>query len=280
MESNSDCILPNITIVVGAPRSGTTLLDGLLCAGENSYPMLPECTYITQIINHYHDFLNYSDPQRFAAYAIDEVTLSGMYERMVKDMLATVFSHFKGMPYQNLVLKDPMLTLLIDLIPKFFGSQSKVVYIVRDPRSVIASMLKVEQLKKRALTNEEIPPLNGKSSSEWFKNLASEIFNFYWRAHSAQLFKDGMVHTVRFENIVSRDDAEFKSIEQFLGYSIGREGFGKVYFDFDRHDATFSENYGKAIQVPVSDFRKVLNNGQISEIEAMFAGYNLTYKWW
>jgi len=45
--------------------------------------MLPECTYITQIIQHFHNLLHSSDPQRFAAYAIDESTFAGMYCAML-----------------------------------------------------------------------------------------------------------------------------------------------------------------------------------------------------
>ena len=68
------CIRKNITnvLMIGAPRSGTMLLAGLLSAGKEASPMLPESTYFTQIIQHCHSFPHYSDPQRFAAYAIDE----------------------------------------------------------------------------------------------------------------------------------------------------------------------------------------------------------------
>jgi len=48
-------------LVIGAPRSGTSLLAGLLSAGEEASSMLPECTYITQIIQHFYNPLNYSD---------------------------------------------------------------------------------------------------------------------------------------------------------------------------------------------------------------------------
>lgn len=136
-------------LVIGAPRSGTTLLAGLLSADDQASPMLPECTYITQIIQHFHNLLHYSDPQRFAAYAIDEPTLVGMYRGMVDSMLKTVQSHFNEIDYRYLILKDPELTQLIDLIPRFFGEDSKTVCVVRDPRAVIASMLEVENKKKK-----------------------------------------------------------------------------------------------------------------------------------
>ncbi|MGB5157414.1 MAG: sulfotransferase [Desulfobacterales bacterium] len=279
-------IAPNNVLVIGAPRSGTTLVGGLLCAGDRSFPMLPECTYITQIVRHFHDFLHYSDPQRFVAYAIDEATLSGIYARMVQDMLATVLSHFQGMPYQHLILKDPELTLLVDLIPRFFGECSKVVCVVRDPRAVIASMVKVERVKRSAVWRELRQLPNWRTLSgilQQFareRSIADDMFNYYWRVHSSELYKRGAVHIVRYENIVARDEKEFQRLEAFLCFPVGREGFGKVHFDFDRQDATYSENYGKSIQVPTTDFNHILSKQQISKIQHRFAGYNALYKWW
>lgn len=273
-------------LVIGAPRSGTTLLAGLLSAGEEASPMLPECTYITQIIRHFHDFLHYSDPQRFAAYAIDESTLAGIYHTMVDSMLATVQSHFKKIDYHYLILKDPELTLLVDLIPRFFGEDSKTVCVVRDPRAVIASMVKVEKVKRSAIWRELRQSPNRRTMFAMVQQLIRErlmigdFFNYYWRVHSSELFKRGGVHIVRYENIVARDEEEFQRLETFLGFSVGREGFGKVHFDFDRQDATYSTNYGKSIQSPTTDFRRILNQLQIIKIEKMFIHYNATYNWW
>jgi hypothetical protein len=273
-------------LVIGAPRSGTTLLAGLLSAGREAAPMLPECTYITQIIQHFHNFLHYSDPQRFAAYAIDEPTLSGMYRAMVDSMLSTVQSHFKGIDYRYLILKDPELTHLIDLIPRFFGEDSKIVCVVRDPRAVIASMVKIERPKRSAAWRELRRSANRRTASNMLQELfrerqiADDMLNYYRKAHSSELYKRGAVHIVRYENIVARDEEEFRRLDAFLGFAVGREGFGKVHFDFDRQDPTYSENYGKSIQAPTTDFRRILSGGQISRIENMFVDHNAIYKWW
>lgn len=252
--------------------------------------MLPECTYITQIIQHFYNFLHFSDPQRFAAYAIDEPTLAGMYRIMVDSMLSTVQTHFKGFDYHYLILKDPELTLLTDLIPCFFGEQSKVVCVVRDPRAVIASVVKVERLKRlkrlavwrksRQSLKWRLVPGTQEHQQTWERQIAADMFNYYWRAHSAELNIRGGVHIVRYENIVARNEEEFQRLEAFLGFSVGREGFGKMHFDFDRQDATYSANYGKTIQASTKDFRRILRHRQIIKIEQMFAGYNAIYKWW
>lgn len=279
-------LVPNNVIVIGAPRSGTTLVGGLLCEGDQSFPMLPECTYITQIIDKYYNFLHYSDAQRFAAYAINEETLSRIFENMVQRLLSTVLSHFDGMPYQYLVLKDPELTLHVDLIPRFFGNRSKVVCVVRDPRAVVASLVKVERLKRSSVWDEFRKSCNLRTLSNMMQHFVNErlitanIFNYFLRVHSSNMNNQKAVHFVRFENIISHDEAEFQKLETFLGFSVGREGFGKVHFDFDRKDATYSENYGKAIQAPTTNYKSTLNKFHILKIERLFAMYNKIYNWW
>lgn len=273
-------------LLIGAPRSGTTLLAGLLSNDKEASPMLPECTYITQIIQHFHNFLHYSDPQRFAAYAIDESTLGRMYRGMVDSMLATVQSHFNEIDYRYLILKDPELTPLIDLIPYFFGEDSKTVCVVRDPRAVIASMIEVERKKKRQFWLACIKAPNWDTANDFVsqifreRRLISDFYSYYWRVQESQLYKRQAVHIVCYEKIVAHDEDEFRRLEGYLGFSVGREGFGKVHFDFDRADPTFSAGYGGMIQVTSTDFRKKLTRRQIKNIEMIFAGMNAIYGWW
>jgi len=276
----------NNVLVIGAPRSGTTLLAGLLSAGKEASPMLPECTCITQVIQQFHNILHYSDPQRFAAYAINESVLSRMYRAMVDSMLDTVRSHFKDIDYRYLILKDPELSQLIDYIPTFFGEDSKTVCVVRDPRAVIASMLKIERKRKsdlwsawrkmpsRVIANDIVNQLFRE------RRLISDFFMYYWRVHDSQLRKRGGVHLVSFEKIMARDENEFKTLEAYLGFPIGREGFGRVHFDFDRADPTFSSGYGKSIQDTTPDFRTILTYRQVRKIKSAYSGLNEIYGWW
>ena len=248
--------------------------------------MLPECTYITQIIQHFHNLLHYSDPQRFAAYAIDESNLAGMYRAMVDSMLATVQSHFKEIDYRYLILKDPELTQFIDLIPSFFGENSKTVCVVRDPRAVIASMVEVNRKKKINVRSAWLKTPSWTTTNEFVnqvfqeRRLINDFFVYYWRVQESQLYKRGAVHIVRYEKIVARDEDEFKRLEEYLGFSIGREGFGKVHFGFDRTSPTYSAGYGGKIQATGNDFKDKLTHRQIKKIEAVFSGMNAIYGWW
>jgi hypothetical protein len=88
------------------------------------------------------------------------------------------------------------------------------------------------------------------------------------------------VHIVRYEKIVAHEEDQFRRLEEYLGFTIGREGFGKVHFDFDRADPTYSAGYGRPIQATSTDFRKKLTHRQIKKIEAIFEGMNAIYGWW
>lgn len=261
------CNFPfNITFCIGAPRSGTTLLSSLLSEGQNCAPMLPECTFITQLVQHYYNIINYSDGQRYAAYAISPQHLAGIYSASINKMVCTAAGHFQDVPFNYLILKDPELTLYVDLIPVFFGENCKVVCIIRNPIDVIASFIKVH-IEKGENVDEAV--------------IVNQVFNYYWVVHQSKLAANGLIFFVRFENIVQRNEDEFVGLESYLGYSIGRQGFGKVAFDFDRSDKTYSDNYGKPINSKtLSRASFVLSEECVNNIKTVFSGYNITYKWW
>jgi hypothetical protein len=273
-------------LVIGAPRSGTTLLAGLLSAGKDASPMLPECTHITQVIQQCHNILHYSDPPRFAAYAINETVLVGMYRGMVNAMLDTVRSQIKDIAYRYLILKDPELSQLIDWIPTFFGEESKTICVVRDPRAVIASMLTIERRRRRDLWCAWRKTPNHFLAHDLVnqvfreRRLISDFFMYYWKVQDSRLRKSGAAHVVSFERIMARDEDEFKRLEVYLGFAVGREGFGKIHFDFDRADPTFSDGYGRQIQETATDFKTVLTYLQIRKIKTAYSGLNEVYGWW
>ncbi|MGZ8257341.1 MAG: sulfotransferase family protein [Gallionella sp.] len=275
-------------VVIGAPRSGTTLVAGLLSFDKRVAPSLPECTYVTQLIQHFYNFLHYSDKPRFMAYAINEETLKHIYLQSVNAMLGTVKSHFKSDDYQYLILKDPELTLLTEYIPDFFGADCKVICCVRDPRAVIASMWRVEEKKRYACwrTLLKRPSVSGLfeliSQIKQQYTLPSNFFSYYWKMHSSALFAAGKIHVVRYEKIIAQDEVEFQKLEIFLGLPISRHGFGDVPFGFNENDPTHSSGWGEGAKLhnTKTDFRHTLSARQIKKIEKIYAGYNAIYQWW
>jgi len=252
-----------LTFCIGAPRSGTTLLSSLLSEGPTAFPMLPECTFITRLIQYYHDLVNYSDKARFQAYAVSNEHLATIFEPSIEKFVLTAQSHFKDFSHKNLVLKDPDLSIYVDYISRFFENP-KVICAIRDPRAVIASFLEVR---------------NRQGAKETLDSLVALVYNYYWRVSQSTMAQQGKIHFVRFERIIALDEQEFSVLENYLGYKIGRTGFQKTSFTIDRSDPTYSDNYGnpiKSSQVKPT----ALSDDERTRIQEAFAGYNQIYKWW
>ncbi|WP_196482782.1 sulfotransferase family protein [Burkholderia stagnalis] len=252
-----------ITFCVGAPRSGTTLVNSLMCEGDSAFPALPECTYITSIIRLFHDIVEYSDRPRFDAFAKSKETLAHTFSPSIEGLLKIARNNFQHLKAAQLVLKDPELTLYLDVLPTFFD-QFKTVCVVRDPRYVVASLGKALSKQNRHLSLEE---------------LIAVTYNYYWRASESNLAKSGKIHFVRYEKIVGKDENEFRALERYLGYTVGRSGFGKLFFKFDLSDATHSDNYGKPI-IQSNESAPTLTEEQSLRVQQAFVGYNNIYNWW
>lgn len=277
--------IPKI-LILGAPRSGTTLINGIICNNNCTYPQLPECTYITQLIKHCNDFILFSDSARFNAYGKDAKTLVSHYQVLVDSLINNALMSFEYESSKWLVMKDPELTLLPDEIHKFFGSASKVVGVVRDPRNVIVSFRNVLHKKRASLFNTFLKNLDFNSFSKISESLIERklliesVFNYYWRLHNSDLYKSGGVHIVKYENILSKDEKEFKNLEKYLGFDLDNTGFGTPLYEFDPNDYTYSSNYGKSIAQPNSDYKKSLSRTLARKIENVFSGLNNVYNWW
>ncbi len=264
--------MKNIILIIGAPRSGTTLLSGLVTGNDECFPNIPECTFLTQIIEHYFNIVNYSDQERFRVFAQDKDTLKEVYKRHINNMLSIILNQFEEPEYKYLILKDPELTTYIDLIPDFFHNTNKIIFIVRDPRAIVSSMLKVELKKENSL--------NELNKNELIEKISKNIFNYYYIVHQSKMYKDNQLCIINYENIINNENNEFLKLEEFIGYKISRRPFERNYFSFDQNDPTYSKNYGKSIIKVESDFRDILSIDSIKLIEDMFSGYNLQYHWW
>lgn len=273
-------------LVIGAPRSGTTLVAGLLSSDERVCPMLPECSFMTQVIAQYFSILHFSDPGRFAVYATSETRLTEMYQPLIRSMLETVSKQFDDTKYQYLVLKDPELTQYVDLIPKFFGADSKIVHVVRDPRAVIASMLSVEKKKKRKARQALTQEFSLQNLAEYLKALyrpmviVRKFYGYYSAVHESGLKQQGKLLSVSYEKIIRRDEAEFRRLEDYLGFRVSRVGFEKIYVDFDRADPTYSAGYGKGIQSDKDIGTNKPSWFQNREVRKLFSELNRQYLWW
>lgn len=238
-------------------------MGSLLSEEISAFPMLPECTFITRLIRQFHDIIEYADRPRFQAYAKTKQDLVNVFAPAIHGFVGNALSHFPHLDAEQLVLKDPELTLYLDCLPDFF-EDFKAVCVVRDPRKVIASMRTVFEKQGRQLK---------------FEDLVGLMFNYYWRASESRLAKSGAVHFVHFDKILNNDPVEFNALESFLGYRVGRRGFGKTFFGLDQNDATYSDNYGRPMEAR-TESSYALSSQESLRVQEVFSGYNGTFRWW
>jgi len=121
-------------------RSGTTLLQRMLCASQGAHPFTEECQFLTALIGFVvawrerfewlEDF--YGTPEGYETYA----------RATVDAFLRASFETQR--PARTIVLKNPELTVHFPRLADWYD-KAKFLIIVRDPRDTIASILDVAQ---------------------------------------------------------------------------------------------------------------------------------------
>ncbi|MCG5247995.1 sulfotransferase family protein [Methylorubrum extorquens] len=128
-----------IVFVGGAPRTGTTLLQALICTSPRSNAYVGECSYLTAFIEPYHRALGLWEIHT-KYYFCDVNAMCEFHGKIIMEILSQFRRHFGEV--NMLVLKDPCLTssfhILCYLLP-----EAKFAVTVRDPRDAILSRLEV-----------------------------------------------------------------------------------------------------------------------------------------
>jgi len=244
-----------IVFVAGPPRSGTTLVTGLL-QDEKSYPMLPECTYLSRIIGLCQEIKTYPDKTRYASFIKDNESLYRIFQPSIKAMIHNVISDFE--PKNTLVLKDPELSMILEALQPLISFPFKVVACIRDPRDVAASWLNVLKRKK---------------CSYDFRKEISKLFGYYYGIMQAEdKMSDAILKVFRYEDLLKPLGAQ--ELEVFTGCSVNvNNPYANKSFEFDKNDPFCSSNYGNKITFgSLRRFERDLTHSEICQIEEMFSG--------
>jgi hypothetical protein len=255
-----------LVLISGPPRSGTTWLSRELSKGEYTSGFLPECTLLTQQVALYARTLNYCDPQRFSSYFGTQEALLNYYKDNLSRLLDLTKSLHASPENRPLVLKDPELTLYLNVIAEVMPKHDLVV-LVRDPRDVVASVKKVHQRKNEAW--------DIRKSLDW-------IFTYY---HAITLHlerRDDNMRFVRYEELVSDDHAldELRCSLKIPRTAPGEKTFvmDGIRANLDQSDPFFSDLYLKpSTKTTIGTFTTILNKEEIALVEQVFSGVMITW---
>ena len=180
----------NIIFIGGAPRSGTTLIQRIIASHSRVYGG-PEFDLVPKIIELRNIFLSSVENGRISKY-------------LTTDDVNDLFSHFLEKTFNYKIEKTPNKTHISEKTPSnimVFSElaeifpHSHLIFVLRDPRAIVASMLEVGRRYKK---DGKIPPF-------FTRNVRSAIqyINECWDAGHASLDKCKNVHLVYYEDVVT-----------------------------------------------------------------------------
>ena len=256
--------------VLGPPRSGTTLIYSLI-AGDC---FLPECTFVSTLIESFHQIYKNGDNERFDYYGHTLANLVEIFRKPIYDFLYTASLKVGGVSKYCFIYKDPMLTHYLEYLPLFFGDNYKVLFCIRDPRDVVASMLRVLQKKNEAAEPDAL-----------FDEAIHFIFPFYKAIYRLDNTIDDVgrdkILFVRYEHLVTGREETLRDLETFLGITVNLHSVNEsMIARLDQTSPFYSENYGKPITTRlIGSYQDSLTAEQIARIEHVFSYYMLKLKY-
>ncbi|MGM0563406.1 MAG: sulfotransferase family protein [Pseudomonadota bacterium] len=262
--------------VGGSQRSGTTMLQKLLCLDPVTTPRLAEASYFRALVQAYqlglndfeHDTQSYFDtPLAFRHFH------SGLCYQFLNRTLA---SHPQA---STLVLKEPHLTPLFPRVHELIPD-ARFVVIVRDPLDIIASMIGVgermaEQGDQHFFQQRDIPAL-----ANHIKSFYAPVIN-----HKQPAFQD-RVMTVRYEDLASHPENLRDRLSRFTGLPLATdlrqplnpEGVSDAGEAQKRYHPWLTElNDGAVSTQSVGRYRQVLSEEEQTQAREACADFNTLF---
>lgn len=254
--------------VGGAMRSGTTVLNRLLCTSSDVNNYIPEVKVLRQIVALYRAVRLASDDIREPYFStFGDCTL------YFASCLGELLSRARALhnPEGSLVLKSPELTMDFSELAELHPG-ARFILIVRDPRDCVASMKAVASRARAADRPFPVPEMaNG------VEGMATLYLRYY-----AGVVNSGLIHnahrllTLRYEDLVQRPAEAVGRIWLWSGLECRIDD---VEYE-NRYDSSAlfdSSLYGKPISAEaVGCFEDRLTAAEVASVEKVTSDF-MTY---
>ncbi len=232
--------------ILGAPRSGTSLLHALICTSNEVNDYINECTFLTALVRLFkqgyadledHNRSYFDGDQKYIDY---QVTI-------IRNFVVDSWLAFDTP--RVLALKDPLLTLHADALALFLP-KSEFVVAVRNPEAVMSSYLNVDRKAGKTITLDLV------------RKRCDEITSSHSATYDLARKYGARVKFYQYENFFRPDATAVLS--SFLGISNISEDrlWISRHFDINKKDSIWlTEKYGKGI----SSENRGENNSRLSE---------------
>ncbi len=255
--------------VGGCQRTGTTLLQSVLCTDETTNPLIYESFLLLHLIEAYaKGKLHYE--VRGKDYFADPQAYRLFHRQWVTAFLETTRSRYA--PAAHLVLKEISLTKLFPLLHELIP-EAKFLLIVRDPRDAIASLVKVGERMGAAGRRNIFVERDMVRLAEYYKS-------FYRPCLKIQdpKFRRNL-KVVKYEDLVGDTEAELDRIRNFTGLELKdfrvNKAWKRSHVDFeelkawDLHRPWDSDLWGKKLSPKrVGSYTQVLTGEETRILES------------
>ena len=253
---------PDLFMVLGGRRSGTTLLAAILSSDERANPLGQEAQILTRLLESYRWGRNHFD-QFGVSFFQDQQTYRRFFleigERFAREVAGRIS------PGNVLVLKNPEFSLVATEITELFP-EAMLLAMVRDPRDQIASELEVAM---RRLSDAGQDPLLVNRN---VVQLAKNYVNYYRPLHLLGQRQPGRIYFVRYEDLVLRPEEMLDKLRSLTGLNIAFDP-GSSWprlSELAGLDTTPSRSalYGEPVsESPAGRFRRDLRSEEIHQVE-------------
>jgi hypothetical protein len=272
----------DLIFVGGCMRSGTTLVQRILCSAPASSPLVAECQYLTALMNLHETWEKRYD--RFLKdYFETREAFDAFSRNLVDAFLRAAREHFR--PASMLVLKNPELTYHFGRLATWYPT-ARFVVVVRDPRDTIASMDSVARRQRESGVKSVLADSVGDIAK------LVGIFKGYYVPilDSANPFGDRML-ILRFEDVIRDAPRTSVLLSRFTGLAIDPDGLaaaadGERAYWQNRTDDAYSAAFRSPLWAEPPSKSAIgahvnrLSAAAVAEIQRRCADFARTFGYW
>lgn len=278
-ESNDES--GEVIFVGGAMRSGTTLLQRILCSTPASNPLITECRYLYSIMQLHENSLRDFD-LRVKDYFGGEARFDAFTRESCRRFLAATRERYPEA--RKLVLKSPELTRHFPTLARWLPG-SRFAVIVRDPRDTIASMLEVSRRHReegRASHMARLGDDMGRYVGAYLSYYAPLL------PHAALL--EGRILMLRYEDLVRDLDRHVSELAAFSGLDLDAAVLRQAAEPASTWESRRSGAFSAAFWSPswerppaddrIGSYKERLAAAAVAEIERRGADFARRFGYW
>lgn len=257
----------DVVFVLSARRTGSTLLQNILCQSPQAHAFVPEAQMLTRLL----DAFQWGDDEferMTGAYFASADTFADYQKETVAGFIRSARAALNAQKF--LILKNPELSLHAEKLTHLLPA-ARFLVLARDPRDQIASQMAVAVRQVAQKMRSQVPSMQA---------LCASYARYCAAIEQGRSKKPTAFLTIRFEDVASQPQASLRRIEDFLEIDLSTyrpdAAWQNTAVDWNKmkERPSWSEYYGKPLSSdPVGSFAEKLAPAQIKEIETRLADW-------